>query len=1086
MTRRGKLFARLLGVLAAAVLISAPLAAQQTTGKIEGTVTDQAGTAIANAQVLLVGTSFGATTNEQGYYFINNVPVGSYAVRAQFIGYAPAEVRGVRILGGQTVTANVRMESSAVQVQGVTISAYQNVLVPRDQVASKSLISGDLVDNLPVDDVRQIIAVQPGVVESGASGGLSIRGGRPGEANVYIDGAPVRSTNSGSQALTLGTNAVEEASVTTGALGVEFADAQSGVISYTTRAGGSNYAGSFSYLTDEPFGDLSVGLNRFEASFGGPVPSVRNLTFFLSSVIEGQASAFRGIGYEDFPRYVTGGLDTTVTFVNSSGTTETVAIPQFVQFTGDCPSGSDAANAARDAILNNYGVECQGRRFPMDWTSDMKFQGKLQYSYGDGSRIFLSGVAQGVQSRNQPGNNIANPALFSGTHNSDRFLALDMNHVVSRAAERALSFNVNLSWQRSANAAGPLDPVYEAGSRSPFLGLEWGTMEFAGFEGLPSPVSEEIIRNIRTNNRNGITTTLLGRESELGNSQTQRLNPYGFQSGWPTGGFGAGGTLLQETRYTGRATVDWQLNRYNRIQLGGDIVKTNLNYWSSNFLNQFGMDAYVVDPVKYGLYAADRLDLGDVVLELGVRYDYYNANSLFATTPSRIFSHPDFEANYGQAATNDAQYAAFLADPDIWTPSQGHSSVSPRLRVSFPVTENTGFRLSYSHQVQSPEFTTLLTGINNDASFTNTNDVFGRDLQFGKTILFEFGVRHAFSQDMVLDISAYNKDKASDPAARIVPYADPLNPGDTINVNVLTNADFGNVRGIDMKLDRRVGNYVNATVGYTFQLSRSTGSDPFSYLRTTSRQLSQVTNDRLPPPQATLPTDDNRTHNLVGSVGLNLPDDWRRGTTAGNLFRNVSAFLTFRVVSGLPYTRMKNDGTGITAPRQNLGLSANTAEPLNASTLPWQRFVDLRLTKGLRLGRSDVTVFADLRNLLNFKNITGLYAETGDVVNARHRESTLASEYDRLRIEAGDNGRLLANNDIDLTPNCASWQGGSVAGVNCVMLRRAEARFGNGDGLYTVSEQERAFNTFYDAINGPQRFYGAGRHIRIGFELSLQ
>jgi outer membrane receptor for ferrienterochelin and colicin len=172
--------------------------------------------------------------------------------------------------------------------------------------------------------------------------------------------------------------------------------------------------------------------------------------------------------------------------------------------------------------------------------------------------------------------------------------------------------------------------------------------------------------------------------------------------------------------------------------------------------------------------------------------------------------------------------------------SVGHSTISPRLRVAFPVTENTNFRLSYSHQVQTPEFTTLLTGVNNDLDFTNTNDVFGRDLQFGKSILFEFGVRHAFSQDMVLDISAYNKDKVSDYAARIVPFADPANcqagACDTTNLNVLTNSDFGNVRGVDVKLDRRVGNYLNASVSYTFQLSKSTGSDPFSYIRTTSRQ----------------------------------------------------------------------------------------------------------------------------------------------------------------------------------------------------------------------------------------------------------
>jgi len=400
--------------------------------------------------------------------------------------------------------------------------------------------------------------------------------------------------------------------------------------------------------------------------------------------------------------------------------------------------------------------------------------------------------------------------------------------------------------------------------------------------------------------------------------------------------------------------------------------------------------------------------------------------------------------------------------------------------VSFPITEHTGFRLSYSHQVQSPEFTTLMTGINNDLSFTNTNDIVGRDLDFGKSILFEFGVRHAFSQDMVLDISAYNKDKVSDYAARILPYADPLNVGDTINVNVLTNSDFGNIRGVDVKLDRRVGSYLNATVAYTFQLAKGTGSDPFSYLRTLSRQISQVTGSRVPPPQAILPTDDNRTHNIVGSVGLTLPADWRRGTTAGRILGDVSAFATFRFVSGLPYTRQVNQGSGTLAPRQGFGLIGTQQEAMNASTMPWIKNIDLRINKGFRAGRMDFTVYADVRNLLNFKNVTSLFVETGDVVNAAHREQTISNERSNTWGEATSASALGAGNTINLG-GCSGWSDP----VNCVMLRRTEARFGNGDGLYTAAEQERALNAYYDAFNGSQWLYGVPRHIRLGVELNF-
>lgn len=1049
------------GFAIALVIAASPLSAQQTTGKVEGSVTDQAGVAIANAQVFVVGTSFGAISNDKGYYFINNVPVGTYTVRAQFIGYAPAEVRGVRVIGGNTITVDVKMQSSAVVLTGVTVTAAANPIVPRDEVASKTSVGQQLVDNLPVDDIRNIVAIQPGVVESGAGAGVSIRGGRPGEANVYIDGAPVRATNSGSQRVNLGTNAVEEASVTTGAIGVEFADAQSGVISFTTRAGGQNYDGSISTETDSPFGDaISVGYNRFEANVGGPIPKITNLTFFLSSIMQGKLSDFRGTGQNNNPTYVTGGLDTVVD-VASGGSLQSVAIPRFVQYSGQC----DASQ--------NFGVECQGRRFPFDWTTDITFSGKLQYTYGQGSRIALSGVASGTQGRNTPGDNIGDPSSFSGFHNTSRYLTLDASHTFIRSAERALSLNLNFSRQQDRTIAGPLDPDYEGGSRSPTLGLEFGSMKFAGLDNFPFPITDQIVNNIRTNN--GLRVPLLNR-NDLTNRQPYRMNPYGMESGgWRTGGIDVTATLYQETRYSGRANVDFQANRFNRFQFGGDFVKTNLAYWNSGILRQSFMDAYIVDPLKYGLFAADRLDLGDVVLEFGVRYDYYNANALFANTPGRIYTNPAWSA---QANSNADSLAASIAR--VFTPSVGHSAVSPRLRVSFPVTENTGFRLSYSHQVQTPEFTTLLTGINNDLDFTNTNDVFGRDLQFGKSILFEFGVRHAFSQDMVLDVSAYNKDKVSDYAARIVPFADPFNPGDTVNLNILTNSDFGNVRGVDMKLDRRVGNYLNASVAYTFQLSKSTGSDPFAYLRTLSRQISQVTGSRVPPPQAILPTDDNRTHNIVGSVALTLPNDWKKGTTLGNVLRDVSVFATFRVVSGLPYTRQTNQGSGTLAPRQGFGLIGTQQEPVNASTMPWLKNIDLRVNKAFKFGGTDWTLYADVRNALNFRNVNALFVETGDVVNAEHRTLTLSSEFANLRNEAATNSALRPGDAIDLA-NCGSW--GNP--VNCVMLRRTEARFGNGDGTYALSEQTRALNAYYDSFFGPQNLYGAPRHIRVGFEVNF-
>jgi len=1069
------------GFAIALVIATSPLVAQQTTGKIEGTVSDQAGVPIANAQVFVVGTAFGAISNDNGYYFINNVPIGTYTLRGQFIGYAPAEVRGVRVQGGQTMTVDVKMQSSAVVLTGVTVTAAANPIVPRDQVTSKSTVAGDLVERLPVDDIRAIIALTPGVVESGDGSGVSIRGGRPGEANVYIDGTPVRGTNSGSSRVQLGTNAVEEASVTTGAIGVEFSDAQSGVVSLTTKAGGSQLEGSLSYETDQPFSDAtSIGLNRFEGSLGGPVPGIANLRFFGSAVMKGQLSQERGMGSEDQLSFVRAGIDQVVSTTGADGSVSTVALPRYAQFSGQCGQLGSAATPVAQEIRDNYGFDCQGTRRPMDWSSFVQLQSKLQYTYGSGSSVSLTGIASGDQQRFTPGSNLDNPSIYLGQHLWNRLAILNLTHQVSRSAERSLAINANLSWAKERAINAPLDPSSEAASRDPTLGLRFGSLQFAGLSNFPFPITDQIIRDLRTNSgTRGLP--LFGQAPDL--TQRGRLNPYGLSGqGWWTDGFATTATLLSETRLSGRLVVDWQANRYHRFTLGGDAKRVDLSYWNSNVARQIFMDAYVVKPVQYGLFAADRLDLGDVVIEVGARWDYYNSNALFSNTP--LFVSSAGTASWNPAsATNDTAYANSVAR--TFTPGIGHTTISPRLRVSFPITEQTGFRLSYAHQVQSPEFTTLMTGVNNDVSFTNTNDIVGRDLDFGKSILFEFGVRHAFSQDLVLDVSAYNKDKVSDFAARTLPFVDPKDATKIWGVNILTNRDFGNARGVDMKLDWRAGRFISTAVAYTFQVSKNTGSDPFSYLNTFARQVSGQ-GGVSPPPEAAQRTNDDRTHNLVGSLALALPNDWRKGTTLGSILRDVSVFATFRVQSGLPYTLMANSGNGQTAPRLAFGLGgrAATGETLNGHEMPWTKNVDLRVNKGVRFGRLDMTVFADARNILNFRNIVSLFAETGDITNDKHRTERIGDvavgtgEYGVLWNEADGAGALNADNSVNLS-SCAGW--GSQ--LNCESLRRVEARFGNADGVYTVAEQERVFNTYYDSFFGSWRFYAPRRHVRLGFEL---
>ena len=183
--------------------------------------------------------------------------------------------------------------------------------------------------------------------------------------------------------------------------------------------------------------------------------------------------------------------------------------------------------------------------------------------------------------------------------------------------------------------------------------------------------------------------------------------------------------------------------------------------------------------------------------------------------------------------------------------------------------------------MQAPDFALLLGGINTDLGNTNTNQVFGSDLDFGKTITFEFGIRHAFSDDMVLDVAAYNKDIVSDPAARLVSLYDPAQRRDN-DFRILTNLDFGNVRGLDVRLDRRFGNFFNGTIAYSYQQAKNTGSDPFTYINYGSRIVNQVggNNGSRRRRASCRPTTAGRTRWPARSRST-IPGDWQQGHGGG-------------------------------------------------------------------------------------------------------------------------------------------------------------------------------------------------------------
>jgi outer membrane receptor for ferrienterochelin and colicin len=1092
------------------------LLAQGSTGKIEGRVRDQAGAPIANAQVFIVGTAFNALTNPQGYYFINNVPAGTVSVRAAFIGYKSTQVDGIKVLAGQTITVDVQLEQTAVQIQEITVVQQTQPLVPRDEVTSKQRVDGEFTNNLPVDRLNSVLTLQPGVVAAGPSGNtLSIRGGRTEEAVTYIDGVPVTPgyrgdarVSSGGTEISIGTNALEEASVTTGSSSAEFGNAQSGVISIQTKTGGNTFAGTVNYETDEPFGaNNSLGFNRVTASLGGPIQ--RNLTFFVSGVLEGQNSVESGQDSDQFPLFVQAGIDTTVavpTALNDpTADTTMVDVYNYAIYRGNCDEFESSTNTD---IANNYGVDCRGVRVPWSARSTYQLTGKLNYSFGTGSRIAFTALASQFQGRSFrenldiPGRflhygSLYNPQNLPAFREWSRVFTLNWTQNLTRSTERALALETYVSYQTDRTLNGPMTREAELGSRDPFGGFLIGPIDFLfNFDNFP--LDDQLLRNFRVN-QPGTRRSPLDVEglAQYAIVDEYRNNAYGLYNRdefasvvFPEGGGPAGAELFvnrqvqyREDRLIGKANLDWQFDRYNRIKLGGEFTRYKIDSYSYNLDSQAFSDYYREKPIRFNLFAEDRLDLGDVVVVGGVRYDFYDTRARRWGAFPRISSHPLFDVNNPEA---------FFTNDSLFPEDESHDYISPHIQVSFPVTERTNFRLSYAHQVQAPDFGVVLQGINTDLSTTNTNNFYGSDLDFGRTITFEFGVRHAFNDDMVLDVAAYNKDNLSNAAGRLVSRFDPLR-GNNQNIRIITNADFGNTRGVDVRLDRRFGNLFNGTLSYTFQQAKNTGSDPDTYLDFGSRVLNQVSGGNQPPPQAILPTDFSRPHNLAIAAALNFPNDWEQGSIVGTVLENVGLFATFRYTSGTSYTLCADEADESVVSGDNC--DSRFPDPLNSSRLPSFKNLDVRLTKGFALGGLDLTGYVEARNLLNFRNIIQVFTTTGDVNNARELEKNFAADSSDYANEAAESGVLLPDGSIDLTfdgatdprTGCGSWvnQGGDPATPNCVALIRTEERFGNGDHIFDIDEQRRASNALYYTVRGIHNFTSPPRRMRLGFEVNF-
>jgi TonB dependent receptor-like, beta-barrel len=887
------------------------------------------------------------------------------------------------------------------------------------------------------------------VIETDSVRGLVVRGSDPGATSVYIDGALIRNGQRGEADLELGTNGIARASLTTGALAADVGGAEGGAISFTTPGGSPAWRGAARYRTDDlgvgAWG--SVGLHRVEASVGGPVAG--HLTVFGAATLTGRQS-LETQKYRDAqaPVYVIAGADTLVHQPDTWGAaltdTAAVAIPRFAQYSGGCDVGQ------------NFGLGCQGLQVPFTANGSYTAQAQLREAYGRGSSVALTALASRSQQRDFPGASLYDPTDYTATTTSSRAAIATWRQRLAPS----LALEAGLSYQRDDRVSGALTRGSELDSRDPFGGFLLNRLHYLVDLSSTHPVTIAGSSYGTVGYLDGpqITCIQAGEgscrddvpflnDNDFNLVQPYRLNPYAVEQGnllplW-TGGTRSAIDLSRESRRDARARLEWRAGHGHRITAGGELrgfetARYDVPYGPTS---SFDLNAYRERPLEQGAFLEDRIEFGDALLVAGLRWDRFDSRAGYPETPGRI-------------VTGSGPFDP--ADPTAsFVPAVPHGVLSPRLQFRYALDRHSSIRFSYGRQVQVPPFDLLFLHKNLDLSEADRSVVFGRGIGFTQTLIAELGVRHEFGDRTLLDVAGYDKGLRAQPVERLVLLPDPQQLGMPADFWVVATADLGWVQGVDVRLEHRVSDVFAAAVAYSYE--HATVID--------SRQA------------------------LAGSVRLTVPDGWHAGTPLGALLADAGAFATFRLTNGQRYTTVQDQGLGYTVSDPG-GL---LAEPPGTSRLPWTKTLDLRVTRGFHLPHLTGRLFVESTNLLNLTNVLDRFLETNGVLNPGYRQRFVNEQVSLLRSEASNAGLLTTDAsgrpavDLSAAGVCTGWQGensGNFASgpVDCVLLQRAEQRFGNGDGVYTEAEYTRAFGAWYDLLNAPYGFYGPGRRIRVGME----
>ena len=870
------------------------------TGKIAGIIKDaNTHEPLPGVNVVLEGTYQGASSDADGYYVILNVPPGTYKLQFSYVGYKSVEVTDVKVMADITTNINMNMHETTLQTSEKITVIARRPLIQKDVVSTRHFVSSKEIEIQPINTFQGIAERQAGVV------GSHFRGGRPGEVLVMIDGIPVRdpagaySGNLGGFTGDVPRNAIQEMEVSLGGFSAEYGNVQSGVINLALKEGGQKFSGRLR-LTHTPkfFSETSFTEHGYKFKRLQPLENLyelnlngplfaKKLSFSFSGQVQDKNQGLY-MNQNAFEQTYQGKVTYRFSNKYKLSVGGIVSRKSWDQFYFQASKYGPGPNYQSNQYVLGVPERSPDTLFVYNYVNDKKLYGTSKITQNTGNDTTYHFIKTFYMAGME--NYLVNRRKGSN------LAYLIWTHTLNQHSFYKIRLNTFYSHYHYATP--DVDDRDHDGNRNE--DLQWDTSKPG-----PHPIYRE-----------------------------REANYWWVRGDDPR-------YLDQKSLTTSvKADLTSQINKNHLIKGGFEASLNDMNVQNISWTLGVGLyrkDIWHQKSFDFGAYLQDKIEFAGIIGIVGLRFDTFDPNGL----GNPIYYPSDYSQPFSQVGQNGI--------PIFINPKKAtiKYQFSPRIGISHPITNRSLLHFTYGHYFQRPDSYYLYRN-NRMQSLTKVGNYIGDpNLQPEKTVAYEIGVEQQLSDDIKFDITGYYKDMTNLMNWRKYVGRTIQN----IELNVYTNADYGNSKGLEFTLSKRLGKYWGGNINYTFSIAkgRSSNANGGSGSFTSVKRMNIL--------------DFDQTHTVNATLTLHTPSDF--GTTFGSFhpFANWITNILFRYGSGLPY-------------------SSYGTNKINDLRQPWTSTTDLKLMRHFPLSRYGLNIFMDVLNLFNRKNVNWIgnsqYYNSGD------------------------------------------------------------------------------------------------------------